>query len=181
VGLNTAEDGFRYFLALKGGDEAGCATRAEGEFLHRRKPRDGGGDFRRGKAQPLAILLRRKDWNLENGGPLNQAHGILDDALLLENGGQQTFLHVHNHEAGLGPCEVKRCLLHGENCYAANLGKDGVGCQATPPQQKSAEGLPSFGLAVSLGADWQFPKRGSPLEASDYQAYGQIVVRKHNI
>ena len=77
-------------------------------------------------------MFRREDRDLENGGPLNQAHGILDDALLLENGGQQAFLHVHNHEAGLSPREAKRCLLHGENCYAANLGRDGVGCQATP-------------------------------------------------
>jgi hypothetical protein len=35
------------------------------------------------------------------------AHGILDDAPLLENGRQQTFLHVHNHEAGFGPREAK--------------------------------------------------------------------------
>jgi hypothetical protein len=38
---------------------------------------------------------------------LNQAHGILDDALLLENGRQQTLLHVHNHEPGFGPREAK--------------------------------------------------------------------------
>jgi hypothetical protein len=68
---------------------------------------------------------------LEDRGPLNQAHGILDDALPLEYGRQQTFLHVHNDQASLGPREAKRFLLHGEKRYAANFGKDGASCQAT--------------------------------------------------
>ena len=107
MGFDAAQDGFGYLLLLEGGEEAGGAAGAEGEFLHRRKPRDRRGDLRHGRTQPFAVLLGREDRDLENGGPLNQAHGILDDALLLEDGRQQAFLHVHNHQAGFGAREAK--------------------------------------------------------------------------
>ena len=67
--LDAAQDGFRYALLFEGRNEAACAARAEGELLHRRKPRDGPGDLRHGRAEPLAILLGREDGNLEHGSP----------------------------------------------------------------------------------------------------------------
>src|ERR1035441_6648088 len=112
MGFDAAWDGFRYLLLLEGRDEARGAARTEGDFLQRRKSRDGRRDLRYGRAQPLAILLRGEDWDLEQRGALNQAHGILHDALLLENGRQQAFLHVHNYQAGFGPREAKRFLMH---------------------------------------------------------------------